>query len=92
MHAVYTSDNAICHGGHSYASSTMKDTLCGLIHAFATSHYVANNTTEQSQLLLRQIMFFFSEELEHRLRDVDGSFKFLHSLIIYQQYLLILHV
>ncbi|KAF8183454.1 hypothetical protein BJ912DRAFT_928211 [Pholiota molesta] len=71
MHAAYTSENAICHGGHFYATATMKDTLCGLIQSFVASNYMTNTYHSGSHLLLRRIITFYFEGLEQNKWDMD---------------------
>ncbi|KAF8177880.1 hypothetical protein BJ912DRAFT_811635, partial [Pholiota molesta] len=57
MHAVYTPENSICHGGHFYSMSTLKDTLCGIIHVFVGYHDVTNNDDRaHSRFLLREMI------------------------------------
>ena len=34
MHAVFSPENCIFDGGHFYATSTMKDTMFGIVHSF----------------------------------------------------------
>jgi hypothetical protein len=49
-HAVFTPDNVICHGGHFYASSTMQDTMFGIVHTFM-SHMCSPTQTSQHMAL-----------------------------------------
>lgn len=56
-HFVVTPESAICHGGHFYAMSTIRDTVFGIYHMFVASKKVTN--TEHSQdahLLLRRML------------------------------------
>ncbi len=58
-HAVYTTEHAVCRGGHFYATSTMKDTFAALIHAFVIDQIVTNATYAESRLILAEMINFY---------------------------------
>jgi hypothetical protein len=56
-HFVITPESAICHGGHFYAMSTIRDTIFGIYHMFVASKSITNTEhTRDSQLLLRRLV------------------------------------
>ena len=56
-HFVLTPQAAICHGGHFYATSTIRDTVFGLFHMFALSSTITNvEHTQASCLLLQRLI------------------------------------
>ncbi|KAH6902505.1 hypothetical protein BKA70DRAFT_1026160, partial [Coprinopsis sp. MPI-PUGE-AT-0042] len=59
LHAVWTMENAICHGGHFYSIATMLTTVVGLIHAFIGDADLTNTVHIPSRLLLRKMVHFF---------------------------------
>ncbi|CAA7258846.1 unnamed protein product [Cyclocybe aegerita] len=59
VHSVITTGHSICHGGHFYATSTIQETACGLIHSFICCDLITNTTHHPSHLLLRRLMQFF---------------------------------
>ena len=66
MHAVFSPENCIFHGGHFYAASTMKDTMFGIVHSFI--HHFHTNTDNVNfkyshGLLLRRILSFYYKVL-----------------------------
>ncbi|KAF9471123.1 hypothetical protein BDN70DRAFT_901588 [Pholiota conissans] len=65
-HAVFTAEDTIVVGGHYYATSTMKDTLCGLILAFSASEYITNTEHLPSRQILRFMMIFYFDGLEQK--------------------------
>jgi hypothetical protein len=63
-HYVLTTDAAICHGGHFYAMSTMRDTIFGIFHMFALSKTITNTEhTRDSHLLLRRLTVYLHHVL-----------------------------
>ncbi|KAJ3488570.1 hypothetical protein NLJ89_g11603 [Agrocybe chaxingu] len=59
VHSVITTGHSICHGGHFYATSTIQETVCGLIHSFICRDLITNTSHHPSRLLLRRLMQFF---------------------------------
>ena len=52
-HFVVTPESAICHGGHFYAMSTIRDTIFGIYHMFVASKNITNTEhTQDAHLLL----------------------------------------
>ncbi|KAF8234637.1 hypothetical protein L208DRAFT_1154606, partial [Tricholoma matsutake] len=58
-HFVVTTQAAICHGGHFYAMSCIKDTLYGIFHMFCISKSITNTEHScNSHLLIRRIIIY----------------------------------
>jgi hypothetical protein len=58
-HFVLTPESAICHGGHFYAMSTIRDTIFGMYHMFAASRTITNTEhTEDAFTLLRRMVVY----------------------------------
>ena len=56
-HFVVTPESAICHGGHFYAMSTIRDTIFGIYHMFVASKNITNTEhTQDAHLLLRRLV------------------------------------
>ena len=56
-HFVVTPQSAICHGGHFYAMSTIRDTIFGMYHMFVASKNITNTEhTQDALLLLRRLI------------------------------------
>jgi hypothetical protein len=62
-HAVFTPDHAICHGGHFYCTSTLLQTLFGIVHAFIGGLVLTNTEHLPSRKLLRRMAQFFYDGL-----------------------------
>jgi hypothetical protein len=59
-HFVVTPKAAICHGGHFYATSTIRDTVFGVFHMFSLSKAITNTEhTLDSRLLLQRLIVYF---------------------------------
>jgi hypothetical protein len=60
IHAVFTSADAICRGGHFLATSTMSETLYGAIHCFFKSQTITNidHPTIQSRINVMVCYFY----------------------------------
>jgi hypothetical protein len=57
VHAVFTPEASICHGGHLYAMSNMSDTLYGMMHTFVAPSLLTNTEhTADSCMLLRRMV------------------------------------
>ena len=72
-HAVYTPENAICHGGHFFASTTLRDTFSGIVHSFMADSYITNNSPKHSRQALRRIVIFYHYALAREMIEVDGT-------------------
>ena len=58
-HYVATLEAAICHGGHFYAMSAIRDTIFGLFHMFALSRAITNTDhTKDACLLLQRLVIY----------------------------------
>jgi len=58
-HFVVTPDSAICHGGHFYAMSTIRDTIFGIYHMFVASKNITNTEhTKDAHLLFRRLVIY----------------------------------
>jgi hypothetical protein len=62
-HAVFTPEHAVCHGGHFYSTSTLQQTLFGIVHAFIGGQVVTNTEHMPSRKLLRRMAHFFYDGL-----------------------------
>ena len=63
MHAVWTMENSICHGGHFYSIPTLLKTAIGVIHAFIGEALLTNTDHADSRFLLRKMVHFFHHSL-----------------------------
>ena len=74
-HLVVTPEHAICHGGHFYAMSTIRDTCFGIYHTFIGGALLTN--TEYSlhaQQMLTRMLFFIRDSFVDRDEEVlDGA-------------------
>jgi hypothetical protein len=58
-HMVYTLESAICHGGHFYSISTIRDSVYGIYRTFSASGLLTNTEhTKDARLLLRRLVAF----------------------------------
>ena len=58
-HFVVMPVSAICHGGHFYATSTIRDTIFGIYHMFVASRSITNTEhTRDAHLLLRRLVVY----------------------------------
>lgn len=59
-HVVMTPEASICHGGHFYASSTLRHTCHGILHTFVACSLLTNTEhTTASRELIGRILFFY---------------------------------
>ena len=80
-HAVFSPEDVICHGGHFYATSTMQDTMFGIVHTFISPASLTNAEKSTHGVLLRRIAGFYHDVLVLKQLEEDGkSFSF--SLIL----------
>jgi hypothetical protein len=59
VHAAFTPVPSICHGGHFYSSSTMQDSLAGIIHSFVDHIKITNTNHPPVASLLRYMARFY---------------------------------
>ena len=73
-HVVFTAEHSVCLGGHFYATTTLRDTLYGMMHSFVLGALVTNAdyTKEAFRLLARIITFYWVEFIGVQDAD-DGS-------------------
>ena len=62
-HYVVTPENAITWGRHFYASSSMQDTVLGVVQTFVMDYGLTNALHDKSRTLLRRMMAMWSESL-----------------------------
>jgi len=62
-HAVFTPSNSICHGGHFYSKSTIRDTFYGIVHTFIVGKVATNATHHSSRVFIRRILQFYKKGL-----------------------------
>ncbi|KAH6884697.1 hypothetical protein BKA70DRAFT_1237562 [Coprinopsis sp. MPI-PUGE-AT-0042] len=58
-HCVFTTENAICHGGHFLAASTLQRTVAGSIHTFFRGGVITNTDHPSFQGRMNTIACFF---------------------------------
>ena len=63
VHAAFTPVASICHGGHFYSSSTMQDSLPGIIHSFVDHIKITNTNHPPVASLLRYMARFYHSGL-----------------------------
>ncbi|KAF8148492.1 hypothetical protein B0H34DRAFT_679810, partial [Crassisporium funariophilum] len=77
-HSVLTILHALCHGGHFYVMSCMRDTLVGMTHAFMANSYITNTHHTKSRLLLRRMVIFaYMGLVDQALEDDDPDLEHL---------------
>lgn len=72
-HAVFTPEHVICHGGHFYATSTMTDTMFGIVHTFIFPDILTNADKATHSQVLRRIAAFYHDVLVHQRLDEGGE-------------------
>ena len=73
-HAVFTPKHAICHGGHFYSTTTMQDTMFGMVHTFICPKFLTNDSKSSRSLVLRRIAAFYHDVfVQERLEDGGES-------------------
>ncbi|KAH6918234.1 hypothetical protein BKA70DRAFT_1036121, partial [Coprinopsis sp. MPI-PUGE-AT-0042] len=73
-HAVWTMEDAICHGGHFYSISTLSQTVVGMIHTFVRDEDLTNTShTAASRLLLRRIVHFLHQAFVLKNENANSS-------------------
>lgn len=63
LHAVYTPENAVCRGGHFFATSTMQDTFSGIVHTFICELTITNSSYPESRYVLAEMINFYHTAL-----------------------------
>jgi len=72
-HAVFTPENAICHGGHYYAATTMTDTFYGISHCFNADRLLTNVQHQNSRRMIRKIIDLYYSAFVEESIDVDSK-------------------
>lgn len=73
-HYVVTPKAAICHGGHFYATSTIRETVFGVFHMFSLSKCITNTEHSlDSRFLLQRLIIYFHHELVRCRFDPQSS-------------------
>jgi hypothetical protein len=72
-HAVFTPEHVICNGGHFYATSTMQDTMFGIVNTFICPDVLTNAQKSTHGLVLRRIASFYYDVLVNQKLDDDGE-------------------
>lgn len=80
-HAVFTPEHSICHGGHFYATSTMRDTFFGVVHTFMSPNALTNTDHPAHSLILRRIAAFYHEALVKQ--EIEDGGESLNTLFMY---------
>ena len=62
-HYVVTLENSIVHGRHFYSSSTMIDTVLGVVRTFLMGIGVTNALHDNTRVLLRRMMVMWVDVL-----------------------------
>ena len=70
IHAVFTTEDAICRGGHFLATHTMSETLYGAIHCFFKGIVLTNIDHPTIQSRVNVIICYFYMALVLGLSDV----------------------
>jgi len=72
-HAVFTPENAICHGGHFYAATTMTDTFYGITHSFVADSLITNVQHQNSRRMIRKIVDLYYSAFVEKTIDVESK-------------------
>jgi hypothetical protein len=72
-HWVHTVSHCICHGGHYYCISMIKDTLFGIIHALIADSYITNTSHENMRSMIWRMVIFVYRALVDQELDDDGN-------------------
>jgi hypothetical protein len=76
-HAVFTTEHAICYGGHFYSATTMQDTLSGVIHALVHDLYITNTSHPDMRMMMRRVVVYTHATLVRG--EIDGTDRSSHS-------------
>lgn len=75
-HLVVTPEAAICHGGHFYATSTIRQTCHGILHTFIASSLLTNTEhTTASRDLLRRLLAYYWKSFRTDYIDKKSPYK-----------------
>ena len=74
MHAVFSPENCIFDGGHFYATSTMKDTMFGIVHSFIRHFHTNTDKYSHGPLLRRILIYYYKVLVSKDLHDNGLSF------------------
>ena len=83
LHAVYTPEHAVCRGGHFYATSTMQDTFCALVHTFACDLVATNATYPEARFIMTEMINFYHTILVKQAINNGELYLIFSHLIIY---------
>lgn len=75
-HYVVTTEDAITWGRHFYASSSIQDTVLGVVQTFVMDYGLTNALHDKSRTLLRRIMAMWSESLCYRLEEPGKTYTY----------------
>ncbi|KAJ3500455.1 hypothetical protein NLJ89_g9788 [Agrocybe chaxingu] len=70
-HCVYTPEHTLCAGGHFYATSTMQDTMFGIVHSLVAERVITNTSHYFSRRLIRRMIDFYHLGLVQEQIDAD---------------------
>lgn len=73
LHAVFTPEHVICHGGHFYATTTMQDTMFGIVNTFIFPDVLTNADKQSHSQVLRRIAAFYYDVLVLQRLDESGT-------------------
>ncbi|KDR65351.1 hypothetical protein GALMADRAFT_260264 [Galerina marginata CBS 339.88] len=66
LHSVLTTENTICYGGHLFTSTTMTDTLVGIIHTFFCNDISTNTDHAEWRDLIHRMTVFYHDIIVSR--------------------------
>lgn len=72
IHAVYTPQSSVVHGGHFFATSTMRDTLAATFHTSVLNELMTNTDHPPAYASLRRLIDLFHCALVEGKNDEDG--------------------
>ncbi|KAF6754402.1 hypothetical protein DFP72DRAFT_1170144 [Ephemerocybe angulata] len=74
IHAVYTTENAICHGGHYLATTTLTDAIHGAVHSFFEGRIATNVDHPVFEQQMTSIAAYFYHHLVELNDRDDGGY------------------
>ncbi|KAF6754401.1 hypothetical protein DFP72DRAFT_898959 [Ephemerocybe angulata] len=77
IHAVYTTENAICHGRHYLSTTTLQDAIHGAVHSFFEGRIATNvdhPVFEQQMTSIAAYFYHHLVELDNPGTDQDGGY------------------
>jgi hypothetical protein len=60
-HYVVTVDHSITYGRHFYASSSIINSILGIVHTFAAGYGITNTSHDYTRTLLRKLMVMWHD-------------------------------